>query len=82
MEAGGVVALLFGLAALAGLLYYFISNYEDPPLWWPNFARPEWDKDPENFSNLETIANAKEGENDETDTFTGVAVAGGDKYAS
>ena len=149
MDAAAVVILLFGLAAFAGLGYYFVSNYEDPPLWWPNFARPDWDKvrggeggslrgggeggvrgnlflgsvflfclsecvrvrmpssaskyssstlptpfehasnvpltpfqDPENFSNLETIGNAKTGETDETDTFTGAAVKGGGKYES
>jgi len=44
MDVGGVIGLLIGLAVVVALAFYFVSNYEDPPLWWPNFARPDWDK--------------------------------------
>ena len=33
MDVGGVIGLLIGLAVVVALAFYFVSNYEDPPLW-------------------------------------------------
>ena len=80
---GGLIFLIvvLCLVVVGGTLYYIASRYEDPPLWWPNWMRPGWDKDPDEFTDVSQIQEGDE----ESQAFKGVGVGGakgaGKKYA-
>jgi len=44
------------LLSIASLFFYYFSRMETPPLWWPNFMRPGWDRDVDAFTDVEVAA--------------------------
>mmetsp|Transcript_26925 Transcript_26925/g.53718 ORF Transcript_26925/g.53718 Transcript_26925/m.53718 type:complete len:85 (-) Transcript_26925:64-318(-) len=76
------LVILAVLVVLAGLAYYVVTKYDDPPLWWPNFMRPGWAKDPEDFTDVSQLPDSPM-DVEEGGSFTGVGASGkGSKYTS
>tara|TARA_B110000971_G_C19707160_1_gene362554 strand:- start:60 stop:272 length:213 start_codon:yes stop_codon:yes gene_type:complete len=56
-----LLVVVLVLALFSTIAYHIISRHDSPPLWWPQFLRPKWDKDPEEFTDPMQIKRDEEG---------------------
>jgi len=77
---GTLLIIVVCLLIFAGSSYYCVSRHENPPLWWPNWARPGWDKDPDDFTDPSQIKTDEETGALENNNMDSVLPTSANKY--